>query len=217
MNWILVAEILYIIILVLVCARVVYDTQSTTKTLAYLLLVIFVPFAGIIIYFSIGINYRKRKMYSKNLLNNSLLEKQLENRIRSATDALFAKGTEVIKNYGKLATLVINQSLSPLTENNDIKLLLNGENKFPKVFDALKNAKHHIHIEYYIFDNDDIGGKIMDLMVKKAKQGLEVRFIYDDFGSRGIHKKQVRKLQEAGVAVFPFYRIKLMSLANRLN
>ena len=68
MNWLLIAEIIYFVILVLVCLRIVYDTRSTTKTLAYLLLAIFVPFGGMLFYFSFGINYRKRKMYSKKLI-----------------------------------------------------------------------------------------------------------------------------------------------------
>ncbi|MDC8002279.1 cardiolipin synthase [Aequorivita todarodis] len=217
MNWILIAEILYAFIVVLVCLRVVYDTQSTTKTLAYLLLIVFVPFIGIIFYFSIGVNYRKRKMYSKNLINNIELEKKLEERIRRISNEVLTSETNGIKNFKKLATLVLNKALSPITEHNNVKLLLNGETKFPEVLEALKNAKHHIHIEYYIFDNDEIGRKIMDLMVEKSKEGIAVRFIYDDFGSRQIRKKQLRKLRDAGVAVFPFYKIILIALANRLN
>lgn len=82
MNWILIGEIVYIILIILVCARVIYDTQSTTKTLAYLLAVIFLPFVGMIIYFSVGINYRKRKIYSKKIFNNPELKREMTMRIR---------------------------------------------------------------------------------------------------------------------------------------
>lgn len=217
MNWILLGEIIYIIIVIFVCARVVYDTRSTTKTLAYLLVVIFLPFIGIILYFSVGINYRKRKMYSKNLLNNPQLEEKLEIQIREAYSNVLLGENQVIKDYKKLSKLVINQSLSPVTANNDVRLLLNGENKFPKVFEALKNAKDHIHIEYYIFEDDSISTKIIDLLIEKANQGVAVRFIYDDFGSRAIRKKQVPRMRAAGIMAFPFYKIKLIALANRLN
>ena len=70
MNWLLIYEISYTIILILVCLRIVYDTRSTTKTLAYLLFAIFVPFAGMLFYFLFGINYRNKKMYSKKLFEN---------------------------------------------------------------------------------------------------------------------------------------------------
>ena len=66
MNTLLFFQVLYIIFIVGVCLRVIWDTRSVSKTLAYLLLVIFVPVVGVIFYFSFGINYRKHKMYSKN-------------------------------------------------------------------------------------------------------------------------------------------------------
>ena len=113
--------------------------------------------------------------------------------------------------------LILNQTLSPVTANNKVSLLVNGETKFPKVFEALKNAKNHIHIEYYIFNADSIGCQLIDILIEKAQQGVKVRFIYDDFVSRDIRKKQVPKLIAAGVDAFPFYKIKLISFANRIN
>jgi cardiolipin synthase len=217
MNWILLSEIIYGIIVVLVCLRVVYDTQNTTKTLAYLLAIIFLPFIGIIIYFSFGINYRKRKMYSKKIFNNPELKKTIQNHIFETSQTVINTRYDSVKNFKKLAGLVLNQISSPISQGNDVKLLLNGENKFPSVLEALKNAKDHIHIEYYIFDAGEIGRKIIDLLIEKAQQGVTVRFIYDDFGSREIRKKQVPRLRAAGVAAFPFYKIKLIALANRLN
>ena len=74
MNWILLAEIIYVIIIIAVLLRVIYDTPSVTKTLAYLLLVIFLPFIGIFIYFSFGINYRKNKLYSKKIAQDKKQE-----------------------------------------------------------------------------------------------------------------------------------------------
>lgn len=217
MNWILISEIVYIILVILVCGRVIYDTQSTTKTLAYLLAVVFLPIVGMIIYFSVGINYRKRKIYSKKVFNNPEVKEKMESRIRDISRSIFSDAHPSVKKFQKLSTLILSQSLSPVTYGNDVSLLLNGENKFPRVIEDLKRAKKHIHIEYYIFDADHIGLEIIDLLIEKAKEGVKVRFIYDDFGSRQIRKEQVNRLNEAGVEVFPFYKIKLIALANRLN
>ena len=217
MNWILILEIVYVLLIIIVCVRVIYDTQSTTKTLAYLLAVIFLPFIGMIIYFTVGINYRKRKIYSKKIFNNTEKEKLLKEKILMDSDSIFSSRNESVKNYRKLSLLILNQTMSPITANNDVMLLQNGENKFPKVFEAIQNAKNHIHVEYYIFMADSIGCKIIDLLIEKAQQGVKVRFIYDDFGSRDIRKKQVLRLLKAGVDAFPFYKIKLIGFANRLN
>src|SRR5690606_27337526 len=91
------------------------------------------------------------------------------------------------------------------------------ENKFPEVIKALKEAKHHIHLEYYIYENDEIGRQIEKILIDKARQGVEVRFIYDDFGSRSIRKNLVKRLINNGVNVFPFLKINFIFLANRLN
>lgn len=106
---------------------------------------------------------------------------------------------------------------SPLTANNKVKLLLNGEEKFPELIKALENAKSHIHLEYYIYENDVTGNQIAEMLIKKAKEGLEVRFLYDDFGSHGLTKPFIQKLKEAGVQTAPFYKIKWYALANRIN
>jgi len=217
MSLLLASEIIYIIILLLVCFRVIFDTQNTTKTLAYLLLVIFVPIAGIIFYFSFGVNYRIRKIYNKKLISNEQLQSNLESELISYSKGVLKDGDETIQESSKLVNLILKENLSPLTNNNDVKLLINGEAKFFEVIACLKQAKKHIHIEYYIFEDDNIGNEIIDLLVEKANQGVVVRFIYDDFGSRSIRKSQIAKLKTAGAQIFPFYKIKLIAFANRIN
>ncbi len=217
MNWLLLFEIIYILLVIGVCIRVIHDTQSSTKSFAYLLAVIFLPFIGMIIYFAVGINYRKRKIYSKRIFSNEKRENELIKKILTDSNAILADGPELIKNYEKLSLLILNKTYSPITNKNKVCVLQNGENKFPKVFEAIENAINHIHIEYYIFNADTIGCKIIDLLIKKAGEGVKVRLIYDDFGSREIRKKQVARLLAAGVEAFPFYKVKIITFANRLN
>jgi len=217
MDWWLLAEIIYIILLVLVCLRIIYDTRSTTKTLAYLLLAIFVPVIGILFYFSFGINYRKRKMYSKKLELDDDLAQQLQQDIYAVSRRTLEQGGAAVKDNRELAFMLLRDSMSGLTSQNAIKLLLNGEEKFPEVLKALEEARDHIHIEYYIFEEGRIARAIENVLIRKAAEGVKVRFIYDDFGSRSIRKKLVRRLRDAGVQAFPFYRIIFIALANRLN
>ncbi|WP_315824319.1 PLDc N-terminal domain-containing protein [Paraflavitalea speifideaquila] len=192
MNWLFAYEIIYIIVVVLVCLRIIYDTRSTTKTVAYMLLVIFIPIAGIFIYFSFGINYRKRKIYNKKLIRDNNLEKKVYDEIFQYSMHNLERNNPAIGNNRELARLLLKDNMSPLTANNSVKVLVNGEQKFPEVLKALEQAKHHIHIEYYIYEDDEIGQAIEQLLIKKAAAGVTVRFIYDDFGSRTIRKKMVK-------------------------
>lgn len=217
MNWLIISEVAYIIILIGVCLRIIYDTRSHTKTFAYLLIAVFLPFFGMFIYFSFGINYRKRKIYSKKLINDEALSQKLQNIIRGYSKRVYKQHVEAVEDNKKLSYLLLNEAESPLTGGNEVKLLINGEEKFPEVLEAIKNAKHHVHIEYYIFEDGEIGQAIEQALIAKVKEGVKVRFIYDHFGSHSIHRSLVRRLREAGVLAFPFHRITFVALANRLN
>ncbi|MCC8423470.1 cardiolipin synthase [Mucilaginibacter sp. UR6-11] len=215
MHWYIISA-LYLLLVLFVCGKVLYDIRSTSKTFAYLLVIILMPGIGIIIYFAVGANYRKNKLYSKKIISDKKLLAEVREKIVRESEKALNTGEAEVKNHKKLARLLLNDH-SPLTGNNEVKLLLNGEQKFPEVIKALKAAKHHIHIEYYIFENDNIGNQIKDLLIQKAGEGVHVRFIYDDFGSRSIRKDFVRDLKEGGVEAYPFYQIWFIALSNRTN
>ncbi|RNI26967.1 cardiolipin synthase [Rufibacter latericius] len=216
-DWLLIWNIVYFTVLVLVCLRIIYDTGSTSKTLAYLLLAIFVPFVGILIYFSFGINYKKRKIYTKKLVEDEIFLQELEERVQTYSAQTLAASNDTVQGYRELVNLLLNDGLSPLTGGNRVKLLRNGEEKFPEVLQALREARHYIHLEYYIIENDTIGNQIKDILIQKARTGVEVRFIYDDYGSRSIRRGFAAELRAAGVEAYPFHKVHFLLLANRLN
>lgn len=216
MNWILLAQIAYSILVVLVILRVLYDTRSSTKALAYILFIVFVPVAGMIFYFSFGINYRKRKLYSKKIDVDEPLRIQIRNKMNASSEAIRDSGL-ITEKHKTLTEFIRRSGSSPLTANNSVELFINGEEKFPALLIALEKAKSHIHVEYYIYENDVTGNQIADVLIKKSKEGLEVRFMYDDFGSHGLGQAFIQKLNDAGVQTAPFYKIKWYALANRIN
>ena len=216
MNWIRLLEIVYIIIVILVILRVLYDTRSSTKALAYILFICFLPIVGIIFYFSFGINYRKRKLYSNKIVQDETLRKQIEEKLNNYSDTIKDTGL-ISEKRDTLIEYIRHAGNSRLTANNELKLLINGEEKFPELLNALENATSHIHIEYYIYENDITGNQVADILIKKAKQGVEVRFMYDDFGSHGLGSAFINKLKDAGVETAPFYEIKFYAFASRIN
>ncbi len=217
MNWILILETLYIILVSFTCLRIIYDTRGTTKTLAYLLAVVFLPIIGVIVYFSIGINYRKHKIYANKSLLDLEQKEKLQKEIIQHSKNVLKNGNESAQSHSELVQLLLKDTTSPLTKNNKVKLLINGEKKFPEVIKAIEEAKEHIHIEYYIYRDDVIGNTIERLLIKKAKEGIKIRFIYDDYGSSEIRKELSTRLRDANIEAYPFYKIKLIAFANRIN
>jgi cardiolipin synthase len=212
----LILWIFIVLLAIFTAIRVIIDTRSATKTAAYLLLIVLLPIGGPILYFLVGVNYRKRRIYNKKLISNEKLFEEIKTSIVSNTLRLENKHHKFLAPYEDLVELIVRESVSPLTTNR-VTLLNNGEQKFPALFEALENARQHIHLEYFIFDDDEIGNKVKDILIRKAKEGVAVRLIFDDFGSHKLWRNIVDELEQNGVQVFPFYRIWSMLLANRLN
>ncbi|HEX6849146.1 MAG TPA: cardiolipin synthase [Chitinophagaceae bacterium] len=217
MDWVYVIGGFYLFILLAVCLRIIYETRSATKTMAYLLLAVFIPVAGMIFYILFGINFWKTRVYSKKSDEDEKLLQRLKNEMKTYIRETTSPAELPVENNRELAVMLEKELRSPLTRRNKVKLLINGEEKFPEVMKALRSAKHHIHIQYYIYEQDEIGEQIEELLISKAKEGVQVRFIYDDFGSPNIKKKTEEKMREAGIEIYPFQKVLFYLLANRLN
>ena len=217
MNWVYIIWIIYIPILIIVCLRIIYETRSATKTMAYLLLVLFIPVGGIVFYILFGVNFWKTKLYNKKSVQDEKMLQSLKKEMKAYIEETTFPAELPVEDNRELAMMLEKELRSPLTRRNKVKLLLNGEEKFPEVLEALRNAKHHIHIEYYIYEQDKIGEQIEELLIQKANEGVQVRFIYDDFGSPNIKKKTEERMRSAGVEIYPFQKVLFYLLANRIN
>lgn len=210
-------SLVFIILLsVVTIVRIIMDTNNSAKTMAYILLVFLFPIGGAIIYFAFGINYRRRKLFSKKIILNDDLFNKIEDRLAEASLEALNEGHENIKGNEDLIRLLMKDSKAPLSYNK-VKLLINGEEKFAEVLKAIESAQSFIHLEYYIFDDDEIGNKIINLLKVKAEQGVTVRFIYDDFGSHKLADSTIEMMRLANIQVFPFFEVKFYLLANRIN
>ena len=209
--------IVYLFVLLLVCVRIIFETHSTNKTLAYLLFCTFIPVVGITFYITFGINYWRIKKYNKKSDADKNLLHKIEENVKQFCKVTVNSTDEADIQNSELSSMLLKDLGSPLTAGNKIKLLINGENKFPDMLEEIKNAKQHIHLEYYIYECGGIGCELIEILIKKAKEGVEVKMVYDDFGSPTINKKIEKRLREAGVEIFPFYKIHFYLFANRIN
>jgi cardiolipin synthase len=212
-----IVEAIYFAAVILLAAKIIMDTKTTSKTLAYLLLIIFIPVAGIVIYFVFGVNYRKNKFYNFKFEINEEFYKDIQNYIETTHEESLNTSGDQLKEYITTINFLYNVAYSPMSSKNEVEILVNGEEKFAKVFECIRNAKHHIHLEYYIYENDTIGNQLADMLILKAKEGLTIRFLYDAMGSGKIGKKMISKLRDAGIKVSPVNKITFRLLANRVN
>jgi cardiolipin synthase len=120
--------------------------------------------------------------------------------------AIIARGQDF--GSDSLVIRFLAQKNVPLTKNNKVTLLNGGKEKFDDLFREIEKAKHHIHLEYFNFRNDSIAGILFKLLAKKAKQGVEVRAVYDAFGNRSnnmpLEKRHLDLIRKSGIEIFPF-------------
>ncbi len=148
------------------------------------------PVIGPMIYLAFGIDRVPDKGFHKNVKDQQLLAERKAREDAKLSLSYWrgvreALATEPPKEFQKTIDKAINTLLPdyPLLGGNDIKTLLSGDEFYPRLMDAIENAKHHIHLQSFIISDDIIGTKIMLLLNKKARHGVKVRLLYDKFGS----------------------------------
>ncbi|WP_027309246.1 cardiolipin synthase [Caloramator sp. ALD01] len=188
---------------ILLTTIIILERKRPEKTIAWLLLIVIFPPLGLILYLFLGRNWKRHKLNEEF----SPIVKDLINRVINRIDK---------EDYKYLAELLANNSDSPLFVDNDIEIFSNGEEKFNALFKEIERAEHHIHLEYYIVKSDDIGNRLKDLLIKKSKEGVRVRFIMDRVGAIKLSRRYIKDLRENGVDVVQ-YSYFLAPLLRRIN
>ncbi len=209
--------IIHTVISILIGIDILLDNRDPSSTVAWLMVLFILPIVGIFLYLYIGRNHRKKKTFMRKrsrdyVLLDSLLGKQfpfIDYR------KIFRKESNDIR--GKIIPLLLNNTESPVTVNNYVKVLQNGEATFTEMLNAIDRAEDHIHMEYFIIKDSHIGKKFQQALIKKAEQGLEVRLIYDAVGSIRLRRSFIKSMENAGVQVKCFLPVTLPFFRSRLN
>jgi len=214
--WLILDLILFITIIVMVVV-IILENQDPIKTISWILVLFLLPLLGIILYIYLGVNPRKRKLISL---------KEMEDRMsldRLIRDQRLLLSAEVFLPDGKLSSkkqlmnLLLNNSKAIITEHNQVRVLNNGRQTFGSIIYELENARDHIHLEFYIIEDDQIGNKIKDILIKKSLAGLEVKVLYDDVGSWSLSRRYIREMTSSGIKVMNFMPVKTYAFANKVN
>jgi cardiolipin synthase len=209
--------LLFLITSVAIAFIVIFEKRSPEKTAAWILALVLLPGIGLVFYLIFGQEYRKNKMFSRRGLKNL-------GRFRILTSRQLRKiqKKEIVlpgaaKEKEKIVKLLMNNSNSLLTTGNKLKILNNGNKTVKTIFQSIENAKHHVHLEYYIIEDDEVGNQLKELLIRKSLQGIEIRIIIDDVGSWGLSKRFIRELRKAGVDVQSFMEVRFPQLTPRVN
>ncbi|EEX27058.1 cardiolipin synthase [Lactobacillus jensenii] len=188
--------------------------RSVATAWAWLIILLIFPILGFILYGFFGRGLSQENLFAINKQNHIGLrnvQKMIPRFQKRAGKSDTAHKAQVAIEY-------FNQNReAPLSKNNQVKLYTDGHEKFQDLMLDIEKARETINVEYYSFYNDNIGNQILNLLVKKAKEGIKVRLIYDAWGSFGATSKWFDKLRKAGGEVLPFITSRNMILRYRIN
>ena len=201
--------VVYSIIIIITMVRVLMDNRQPAKTMAWMLVLMFIPFLGIILYIFFGQNTRKeRKIWQQSL-------DQLTK--RSMLEFVEQKDFNIPEEYRTISNLFMNQNLALPFKNNEVEIYTSGYDFFPSLLMEIGKAEHHIHIDTFIISDDPLGRLIADALIDKARQGIEVRLIYDDVGSWRTPNSFFTRMRNEGIEVYAFMPVRFPAFTSRVN
>lgn len=188
------------------------ERKNATSTWAWLMVLLFIPILGFILYLIFGKPISRSGIFVWDARSRLGLKAAVQGQLRDIEQDEMVYNDKDMKRYQSLIYLNLRTDDSLFSQNNDVDILLDGKEKFDRLMQDMRRAKDHIHLIYYIVRHDDLGNKLADVMIKKANEGVTVRFLYDALGGRRLSKRYVKRLRDAGVQVEEFFPAKLINV-----
>lgn len=199
----------YVVVIIMVMVRVLMDNRQPAKTMAWMLVLTFIPMLGIILYFFFGQTTRKERkiwQYSMDqLTKHSMLEFVEQKRLHLPNE------------YRELIKLFMNQNWVLPFKNNETEIYTSGYEFFPSLLMEIGKAEHHIHLDTFIIASDPLGQIVADALIDKARQGVEVRVIYDDVGSWKTKNRFFDRMRAEGIEVYAFMPVRFPVFTSKVN
>lgn len=206
-------DIIFSVVALSIAILIFFENRHPASTITWLIVLYVFPIIGFIFYFLFGRNYRKQRMFKQKEIQDEHAFIEIQSSKLRTENMLAKMGNE----HQLLFKLAHRLGKTPISFDSKTEILTDGEETFAKIIKNLKKAETYIHLEYYIVRDDNIGTEIKDILIAKAKEGVEVRFLYDAVGSWKLSKKYIEELRNAGVKMVPFFPVKIPFFNNKIN
>ena len=207
---------LLIINILLSVLIIFFQRKNPTTVWAWLLVLYCLPVLGFGLYLLLGQNFRKERMFKMKEI-----EGEVKYAIRRQEESIYRRRLRLRdpeqERFRSLILYNLNEGEAVLTDNNDVQIFTDGKEKFKALIDEMEHARKYIHLQYYIIKNDELWQKIEEVLLRKARQGVEIRVLFDSMGCRTMHNRDWERLEDAGIEVAEFFPAVLGKLQLRVN
>ena len=212
MNGTILLIVAYIISIISAISLIFIERKEPTTTWAWLLILLVLPGVGFLLYLIFGQNLSRQKIFREKKVIDERKSRELMEKFKKEKSS-----NNISDEFIELINMNYNHSKSLYTTGNNVKVYIDGTEKFKDLLEDIQNAKDFIHIEYYIFKLDGLGLKIIDELKKKVDEGLEVRLLVDGMGSKSLRSKQIKYIRDLGIKFNLFFPGILPYINMRLN
>lgn len=206
LYWLLI--IAYGITVISIVGIVLSENRNPVKSLAWITVLLLFPVGGLILYLFFGRSIKNAHMISRRN------KRKLRQGESTVTTVIPENYTPEMRQLTELGRSLCGATFYP---DNRVEVYSSGRDKFEALFNDIRAAEEYIHLQYYIIEDDHIGRALRDALIERAKAGVKVRVIYDDFGCWGVSRKFFRSMREAGIDIHPFFKVVFPPFATRIN
>ena len=204
-----ITEVVYLITVLGVIVVIISENRNPIKTITWIMVLIFLPVVGFVIYIVFGQDYTKRRFMSKRMYS------KIKTRPLAEIDS--SELVHYPSKYIDLIKLLRNSNQAHLLYGSSVEYFVTGRDKFQALFRDIDKAADHIHIEYYVWDDDVIGNQLKNLLIKKSAEGVKIRVIVDAVGSWRVKNSFYEQLRSAGIEVEEFMKVTFPMFTSHVN
>ena len=201
---------LYALSVLTVIGVVLSENRNPVKSMAWVLVLLLLPVLGLVIYLIFG-----RSLKGMSLISRSHLREL--RRMHGYPEAVPQEAADLSDDSRQLISLAGKLVRPHLFLGNSIDLFTLGKEKFESLKNDIRAAREYIHVQYFIIEDDQTGSEFLGLLMDKAREGVQVRVLYDYVGSFYFRSRVLKQMREAGIDVHPFLKLTFMQFANRVN
>ena len=212
------AEIMALVNMVLILAVIPWVLtvkKEATSAVAWCLIVFFLPFVGTLFFVLFGYQHIRWPLRRKKRHKLYFRQHHPSSRVDAIPGSEAASGGEM--PGGPTARLAQHFGAFPVTPNNRITFYHEGQPAFAAMLEAIRSAQHHIHLETFIFQPDDTGRLFLEALAQKAREGVDVRLLYDAMGSYRLHRWMLEPLRAAGGKCCAFLPLNVLRRRIQVN
>lgn len=209
--------LVYILNAIIAFGLIFIDTKSPAATMAWIMVLFLIPVLGLVLYLILSQNIARQQIFKMTEAEEAGMDTLIGWQKESVRTGIKTSASEITDRWRSMISMNLEYADSLLTDNSSVELIYDGQEMFNRLCSDIENARYTIKLCYFIVKDDFVGRRLIDLLTKKAEEGVKVRLMMDALGSRSIGHTDLRAFKKAGGKYAFFFKPLIRHMYFRIN